>query len=270
TAIGVGMALPYLLIGAFPWLVKFLPKPGAWMESFKQLMGFVLLGTVVFLISLLPLDYVVPTLAMLTATGLACWVYAGTPLTASAADRWQSYALCGAILLGGGVLSFGWLREDVVKPRIEGLFAANAAAGTPDTSTAMLADWKPDAWGPFSLAALGELSVERGETVLVDFGAEWCLTCKTLEQTVLHTDEVDRAIERAGVATMYADYTDYPAEVRETLAALRSQSVPVVAIFPGDTPYRPIVFRGGYTQSQLIEAIATAAGEPVEKIAAAP
>ena len=288
TAIGLGMASPYLLIGAFPGLVKFLPKPGAWMESFKQLMGFVLLATVVFLISLLPPEYVVPTLALLTATGLACWVYAGTPITASPADKWQSYALCGAILLGGGVLSFGWLLPDVVRPRIEyqiataadarvaELLAANTGNAGESASgfdaTQLLTTAQPVAvdgdWGPFSLTSLGDLAVERGKTVLVDFGAEWCLTCKTLEQTVLHTDAVEQAIERADVATLYADYTDYPAEIKATLASLRSQSVPVVAIFPGDDPYRPIVFRGGYTQGQLIEAIATAAGEPVEKIAA--
>ena len=283
TAIGLGMASPYLIIGAFPGLVKFLPKPGAWMETFKQLMGFVLMATVVFLISLLPPAYVVPTLAMLTATALACWIYASTPITASSSGKSQSYALCGAVLLGGAVLSFGWLLEDVIKPRYDAHIAtaaeekiaqllANNEAGENVNLQQLLAAKSGEPigdWSPFSLANLAELAIGQGKTVMVDFGAEWCISCKALENTVLHTDAVDQAIERAGVATLYADYTDYPPEIEATLESLRCQGVPVVALFPADDPYRPIVFRGGYTQGQLIEAIATAAGEPVEKLAAA-
>ena len=65
TCIGLGMATPYLLIGAFPRLISFLPKPGAWMETFKQLMGFLLLGTVVFLFNSLEHKWVIPTLTLL-------------------------------------------------------------------------------------------------------------------------------------------------------------------------------------------------------------
>ena len=95
---------------------------------------------------------------------------------------------------------------------------------------------------------LHELAVEEGRTVLVDFSAEWCLTCKVLEKTVLHTDAVERAIAESGAITMYADFTDYPPEIEQTIRALKSNGVPVIAIFPGDRPYEPIVFRDGYTK----------------------
>ena len=70
---GVGMASPYVLIGAFPQLLRFLPKPGAWMDTFKQLMGFVLMGTVVFIFTFLETPLLVPTLGLLFGFWAACW-----------------------------------------------------------------------------------------------------------------------------------------------------------------------------------------------------
>ena len=71
--VGFGMASPYLLIGLFPSLVRFLPRPGHWMVTFKQLMGFVLLATVVYLMSFLAMPSVVPTGLLLVGVGLGCW-----------------------------------------------------------------------------------------------------------------------------------------------------------------------------------------------------
>ena len=70
---GLGMASPYLLVGAFPELLRFLPKPGAWMETFKQFMGFVLMGTVVYLLAVLEATYVVPTVGLLFGLSFMCW-----------------------------------------------------------------------------------------------------------------------------------------------------------------------------------------------------
>ena len=74
------MSSPYLLIGAFPTLIRFLPKPGAWMDTFKNLMGFVLLGTIVFLLSFMDRDYFVPTFAMMVGLWAACWWIGRTSL----------------------------------------------------------------------------------------------------------------------------------------------------------------------------------------------
>ncbi|MEX2091688.1 MAG: cytochrome c biogenesis protein CcdA [Pirellulales bacterium] len=243
-ALGLGMASPYLLIGVFPELLRFLPKPGAWMETFKQLMGFVLMATVVFILSFVEPAAVVPTLLLLVGIGAACWLAARTPLTAELGDRLQSWALAGAVVLLAAAASFGWLYPDVMQPRYS---ATVAAAGD-------------GPWKPFSLEALQEQSVDRGRTVLVDFSAAWCLTCKALEKTVLHTEAVERAIAESGAVTMYADYTDYPPEIERTIHALKSNGVPVIAIFPGDRPYEPIVFRDGYTSSGLIAALEQATG----------
>jgi thiol:disulfide interchange protein len=177
--------------------------------------------------------------------GVACWLIARTPLTAALADRLQSWALAGAVILLFGVASFGWLYPDVMQPR----YADRAAAGD-------------IAWQPFSLEKLNELAVKEGRTVLVDFSAEWCVNCKVLEAAVLHTEAVEQAIAAAGAVTMYADYTDYPPEIERTIRALKSNGVPVIAIFPGARPHEPIVFRGSYTKRALIAALASAAARP--------
>jgi thiol:disulfide interchange protein DsbD len=248
-SMGLGMASPYLLIGAFPSLVRHLPKPGAWMETFKQLMGFVLLGTVVFLFSFMDPAAIVPTVALLVGVGIACWTMSRTPLTAEFKERLEAWLMAGAVTLLASVFAFGWLYPKVTQPRLE----ARVAAAAREMGGGQLVSDEP--WQPFSLAALQRVAVEQGRTVLVDFSAEWCLTCKALENTVLHTDAVDKAIDDSEVVTMYGDFTDYPEEIDRTIKALGSNGVPVIAIFPGDDPYHPIVFRGAYTQGGLLAAI---------------
>ena len=91
TAAGLGMASPYLVIGAFAPLITFIPKPGAWMDTLKEIMGFVLLGTVVFLLTFIPWQLVVPTVGFFFGLWAHCWwigrLYAPTPTQArSCAD----------------------------------------------------------------------------------------------------------------------------------------------------------------------------------------
>jgi thiol:disulfide interchange protein len=231
-SLGLGMASPYLLIGVFPELLRFLPKPGAWMETFKQLMGFLLLGTVVFILSFMEPIAIVPTLVLLLGIGVGCWVVSRTPLTAAIRDRLQSWAMAGAVVLAAGVVAFGWLYGN--DERV--------------------------AWQPFSLAALQKVAVEEGKTVLVDFSAEWCQNCKLYENLVLHTEDVEKAIADANAVTMYADFTNYPPEIERTLKALKSNGVPVIAIFPGDRPHEPFVFRDGYSAKGLISALSQTRG----------
>jgi len=239
-SLGLGMASPYLVIGVFPELLRFLPKPGAWMETFKQWMGFLLLGTVVFILSFMEPFAIIPTLALLLGIGIACWLVSRTPLTAALADRLQSWALAGAVVLAAGVIAFGWL------------YAKDEHV----------------AWQPFSLEALQKFAVEEGKTVIVDFSADWCVNCKVLEKTVLHTEAVEKAIADSGAVKMYADYTDYPPEIERAIRALKSNGVPVIAIFPGDRPYEPFVFRDGYTAQGIISALGRA--ESRQGAAAAP
>jgi thiol:disulfide interchange protein len=143
--IGLGMAFPYLLIGAFPGLVKMLPKPGEWMETFKQVMGFVMLGTMVFILSFLQKqpDYFLPTLAFLIGLWFACWWLGRTPWTAELGQKVRAWATAIAIAVAAGFFAFGWWMEGDLLP-----------------------------WQPYSRMALNDHRA-NGATVLIDFTADW-------------------------------------------------------------------------------------------------
>ena len=142
--LGLGMASPFLVIGAFPAAVRFLPKPGAWMDTFKQIMGFVLMGTVVFIVQFLDLEhYGIAILSTLVGLGLACWFVGRTPLTAALPDRLKAWG--GAVAIGAVI---SWL-----------------------SFTFFASSFELD-WEPFQRVALNE-HLEKGEAVLIDFTADW-------------------------------------------------------------------------------------------------
>jgi len=284
-SLGMGMASPYLLIGAFPGLIRFLPRPGAWMESFKKIMGLIMLATVVWLLTFIDSPLVVPTVALLVVIVGACWWISQTSITAPFSEKLQSWVIAGLLVVLGTMGSYGWLYKQVMLPRFEKKVAAYAEqkigeqrlqiarnlGGIQDHEllrqriaelAVQPAETGDQSWQRFSLAKLGHLTVGEGRTVLVDFTADWCLTCKTLEKLVLKTQVVEEALTQAQVITMEADYTKKPEMIDRAIKALGGIGVPLIAIFPGSDPYHPIVFsEGNYTKTDLLEAIAQATGQ---------
>src|SRR5262249_10535367 len=215
--IGLGMASPYLLIGAFPQLIRVLPKPGAWMDTFKHIMGFVLLGTVVFLFTFLNRDYLVATFGMLIGIWAACWWIGHVPLSAEFGRKLTAW-------LQGGVIAtaVGWASFALLLP-----------------STALIP------WQPFSLDSLAKFRSE-GKTVMVDFTADWCLTCKTNLKFAINTQDVLDVINANGVVPLLAQWNEditpeLHQEIKDTLTALDRNSIPALAIFPADRPGEAIV-----------------------------
>jgi len=222
--VGLGMASPYLLIGAFPRLIRFLPKPGAWMDTLKQIMGFVLLGTVVYLFSTLKTEYVIPALAALVGLWAGCWWIGRTPVYAELKEKSLAW-LGGAVITGGVALfAFTWL--------------------VPGGQTLP--------WQPFSQQALVALTKEQ-KTVLVDFTADWCPTCKYNEATALNTRDVGELVEKYGIVPLKADWTDRGTEIKDMLALLGYRSIPVYAIFPADRPNEPILLSDLISKKQILE-----------------
>ncbi len=231
--IGLGMASPYLLIGAFPHLIRFLPKPGAWMDTFKQMMGFVMLGTIVFLLSLLKSDYFVPTFAMMVGLWAACWWIGRTSLVEPLPRKLKAWAQGAAFAAVVGYCAFTWL---VPHPSII-------------------------PWKPFSQAELARLRGE-GRTVLIDFTANWCATCKWNLFSAIETEAVREMIERNKVVPLLADWSEESPEIKDMLASLQSASIPLLAIFPPGK--QPIVLRDLIAKQAVLDALQEAGPSQAE------
>ena len=223
--VGLGMASPYLLIGVFPSLIRFLPRPGAWMDTFKQLMGFVLLATVAFLFTFIPPEYFVRTFTVLVAIWAGCWWIGRRPITQTRTRRLLGWLEAVAIPTVVAVLAFGNVLPDHELP-----------------------------WRPYSPTELERLIAE-GHTVMLDFTANWCLTCQTNEQIALNTPEVKKLVEQYDIVPMVADWTDGSPEIKKKLTELGSNSIPLFVVFPAGQPDRPIVLRDLITEDQVLEAL---------------
>ena len=225
--VGLGMASPYLIIGAFPQLIRFLPKPGAWMETVKEVMAFLLLGTVVYLFTTMNQRYFVPTLALLVGLWFACWLIGRTSPLATGQTKlrvWIGGLGTAAII---GYMAFSLLLHE---PKLD--------------------------WQPFSPDAVRQAHAE-GKTVMVDFSANWCPNCKWNLAWAIDTAPVAELVDTNGVVPILADWTDYSPTIKEFLTQrLKRQSIPVLAIWPASAAYdQPIILDGTLTESQVLKAL---------------
>lgn len=225
--VGLGMALPYLLIGAVPSLVQWIPKPGMWMETFKQFMAFVLLGTVVYLLSTINQDEFIPTMSLLVALWFACWLGGRTPITVAIWRKATTWTIGMATAMIIGYVGFFYERETELP------------------------------WKDFSAQQLTD-SLATGETVLVDFTANWCPTCKWNLRTAIDVPAVNQVVRANQVQAIKADWTDEDEDIEQTLEMLRSRSIPLLAIYPAGRPNEVIVLRDTVTETQVLQALALA------------
>jgi thiol:disulfide interchange protein DsbD len=245
--VALGMASPYLLVGLFPRLVRCLPRPGNWMVTFKQMMGFLLLATVVYLLSFISPPSVVPAVLVLLGVGFGCWWVGGGPLPESRGRRLRAWGVAAASVAATVWLSFGWLEGVMTKRFDRAVERKLLATIDPSGHAPVSSRHDPDgiAWEPFSKRRLEEL-VNGGKTVFVDFTADWCLTCKANEAAAIERPEVARLIRENGVVALRADKTIPAPEVDETLRRLgnKAASIPFYAIFPGRVASKPILLDG--------------------------
>jgi thiol:disulfide interchange protein/DsbC/DsbD-like thiol-disulfide interchange protein len=245
-----GMALPYLLLTARPAWLKYLPKPGAWMETAKQFMGFLMMATLLWLLYVLGkqlgMEAVIWTGAFLLMIGVAAWLMGRfATLTASRRQVFLIWA-ASAILVVGGYFYF-----------IESALDLRAAiAGTPQMQNTHASD-DGIAWEPFSTTTL-EGYLAAGKPVFLDFTAEWCLTCKVNERTVLHDAAVTERMRSSGIVTMKADWTNRNPDITRLLSRFGRSGVPLYVLFPAGDPGSPIVLPEVITTGMVLDALARA------------
>ena len=270
-SVGFGMASPFLLVGLFPSTVRFLPRPGNWMIVFKQIMGFVMLATVVYLLSFMANSSVVPTIFLLLGIGFALWIAGQTPVYAERVQLVKTWSLAAAVIFCASIVSFGWLRP-VMQSRFERSAERWVSSLNQDVSFAASAQ-NQDAitWEPYSPSRLEE-TIRNGHPVFIDFTADWCLTCKSNEAAAINQPEFAEALRQGNVVALRADKTDANAQVDVLLQKLgnTAASIPFYAFFSADRPYEPELLDGLFTSSVPFVAAAkrsartrTAVSEPV-------
>lgn len=241
-----GMALPYLALSAQPAWLRFVPKPGIWMERLKQFMGFPLLAALLWLLyvigQLRGTNAIVCVGGFLLMLAIACWIYGliGNPETRVGAKA-AGLAAIVVLAIGGGWLFLVKLfpREDV-KP-----------------AAAALAESGGIEWQPFSQASLDAL-LKQGKPVFVDFTAAWCLSCKFNERTAIDTPAVREKIRQLGIIPMRADWTNANPEITAALRAFGRVGVPFYVLYPAGDPEKPILLPELLTESIVLGALSHA------------
>jgi len=231
TALAVGMAAPYVVLSMAPALLRYLPKPGAWMETFKQALSFPLFATTAWLVWVFGhqtgVDGVLRLLLGLTLLAMAAWCWGrwGSVLTAARASRLVGRGAAAAFLLVG----FGLAMGASPLPAGAGLSAAAGAAGENDGARIQ--------WETFSAEAVAGHR-EAGRAVFIDFTAAWCLTCKVNERISLDVPEVVALVEELNIVMLKADWTTRDPAITRALAGFGRSGVPLYVVYSPD-PFAP-------------------------------
>jgi thiol:disulfide interchange protein len=240
TALGIGLALPFIVLTSVPALLRFLPKPGPWLETLKQLFAFPLYATVVWLLWVLGQQVGVDGLAIallaLILVALAGWMWS----RGVRADR----ATVRAAALGVGALAIA-----------TSFFGAARLPATPAQATAVAG------WEPYTPQRVAELR-SAGRAVFIDFTAAWCLSCQVNERVALRTAAVRDAFAKGEVALLRADWTSRDSSITATLASFGRSGVPLYVLYPRGTTGTATVLPAVLSPGMVVDAIkaATTAG----------
>jgi thiol:disulfide interchange protein/DsbC/DsbD-like thiol-disulfide interchange protein len=229
SSIALGLSTPYLLLSAFPAAIKLLPRPGAWMETFKQFMAFPLYATVGGLMWVLAgqvseggyLDLILG----LVVVALGVWVYGRFNAPGASLGRTRFGLVAGLALLALGAW-FGWPRaqapEDIV--------------------------WEK--WSPAEVAKLHQ----EGRIVYVDFTARWCATCQANKKVVFHSNEVLRAFHDKHIATLRGDWTNQDPAITAELAKYHRSAVPFNQVWVPGKP-DPVILSELLRPADVLKAV---------------
>jgi thiol:disulfide interchange protein DsbD len=241
-ALGFGLALPYLVLSFAPWMRGALPKPGAWMDTLKQIFAFPIYASAAWLLWVLAQEA--------SSLGLGA-ALAGAILIALAAWAYQKSksGSAGSRVAGLATAVLGLLIAILLPVRF-----ADVAAASPSVSkgTAQSAD----GWLPYDAAQVAKLNAE-GKPLLVNFTASWCLTCLVNERNAFMDSAVQEVFRSKGVTLMKGDWTNRDPAITQALSAFGRAGVPLYVVYngkPGST--EPVVLPQILTASVVRDAFA--------------
>jgi thiol:disulfide interchange protein DsbD len=215
-ALGLGFALPYLLLSASPGWADRLPRPGIWMERLKQFLAFPLYASAAWLVWVLSQQVgpagLAACLAGLVLLAMAAWLYEATR---HAAGWWRRLGRPLAVMSAAAAL--GLAIFTAVPPALTGAHTAS-----------------DQSWEPYTASRLAELR-DRGIPVFMNVTAAWCITCLVNEKVALQSPEVTAGLAQKGVATLKADWTNRDPAIAQLLASFQRSGVPLYVLYPGAT-----------------------------------
>jgi thiol:disulfide interchange protein len=230
-SIGIGMALPYLLLAVQPKWLRYLPKPGEWMVRLKQLLGFLLLATLLWLSwivgRLRGVDGMVELGGLLLIIGLLAWIKGSfwTPVSSVRSRVLAAMSMVAVLVVAIGSYLF-----------------VTAPSELP--------------WQAFSQQSLDK-ALQSGRPVFVDFTADWCITCKANERFALDTSAVRQAFAQNQVVVLRADWTHGDPEITQILKEHGRAGVPMYLFYPGGKDRPPVVLPELISSQTVLDAMKT-------------
>jgi thiol:disulfide interchange protein DsbD len=243
-AVGVGLASPYVVLNWNPAWLKFLPKPGAWMEKFKIAMGFPMLATAVWLFNLAAGSYGKSVLwlgVFLVLVAFAAWIF-GEFVQRGRTRKGVALAIVLILLIGG----YAFALENQLNWR--------ATITAPDIASSLKESPDGIAWQRWSPEAVAKARSE-GRPVVVDFTADWCLTCQVNKKTSIEIPSVRAKLKENNAVALLGDYTHFPEDISTELNRFNRAGVPLVLVYPKDPAAAPIVLPEILTPGIVLDAL---------------
>lgn len=232
-AMGLGLALPYALLGIFPRLAGLLPRPGAWTLRLRQAMAFPMYASAAWLLWVLVQQAgdagLLVALAGALMVAVAAWLYGIAQHSGGRALMVRSAA---ALAVLGTIALLPQLR--------------NAAAPTAQATAGA-------AFEPFSAARLAALRAE-GKPVFVNMTAAWCITCLVNERTALATDQVRTVMREHGIAYLKGDWTNQDPQITAFLRTFGRDGLPFYVFYPAGRN-EPIILPSVLTEGIVATAL---------------